>query len=123
MKGLMVPVTAAVAKGLPVSVLLGTDVPELGQLLHSNPMAVHSGGTEQSLVTTRAQSKMQIEGAEKEARGEEQSDIPMLGLSGGLGEWVEARGSGWRLGGVGGGLGEWVEARGSGWGLGGVGGG
>ena len=33
---------AAVSEKLPVSVLLGTDVLELGQQLHSNPLAVHT---------------------------------------------------------------------------------
>ena len=48
---------AAVSETLPVSVLLGTDIPELGQLLRSNPCTLHTRATEDALVVTRAQAK------------------------------------------------------------------
>ena len=50
-------VRAAVSETLPMSVLLGTDVPQLGQLLHSNPALIHSHGVEHALVTTRSQAR------------------------------------------------------------------
>ena len=41
-----------------MSVLLGTDVPELNCLLQSNPSSMHTRGVEEALVVmTRAQSK------------------------------------------------------------------
>ena len=43
-EGVGMEVRAAVSESLPVSVLLGTDVPELGWLLHSNPLVVHTKG-------------------------------------------------------------------------------
>ena len=52
---------AAVSEKLPVSVLLGTDMPELGQQLHSNPLAIHTSGIEYALVTTRAQAQRLVE--------------------------------------------------------------
>ena len=56
--GVNVSVKAAVADKLPASVLLGTDVPELGRLLRVNPMAIHSEVVEEALVVrTRAQTK------------------------------------------------------------------
>ena len=48
-------VTAAVSDTLPVSVLLGTDVPELGRLLGVDPRSTHSTTVEAALVMTRAQ--------------------------------------------------------------------
>ena len=41
-KGIQMQVKAAVSNTLPVSVLLGTDVPELGRLLRSNPGTVRT---------------------------------------------------------------------------------
>jgi predicted aspartyl protease len=41
-EGIQMRVKAAVSDSLPVSVLLGTDVPELGRLLRSNPRTVHT---------------------------------------------------------------------------------
>ena len=81
-EGLTVPVTAAIAKGLPVSVLLGTDVPQLGQLLHANPLAVHTGGMEHTLVTTRTQARQQVEETEERARREKQSGVHTTDLGG-----------------------------------------
>ena len=52
--GVAIQVEAAVSESLPVSVLLGTDVPELSQLLQSNPRAVHTEEVERVLVVTRA---------------------------------------------------------------------
>ena len=40
------------AEHLPVSVLLGVDVPVLGKLLHKNPSVMHTEGVEEALVVT-----------------------------------------------------------------------
>ena len=58
--GLELPVRVAVAEKLPVSALLGTDVPELGQLISQEPQPTGA------LVMTRAQTKAQ-EQAEMQA--------------------------------------------------------
>ena len=51
-------VKAAISGTLPVSVLLETDVPELGLLLRANPSTINTRGVEEFLiVTTRAQSR------------------------------------------------------------------
>ena len=42
--GVAVQVTAAVSDTLPVLVLLGTDVPELGRFLRVNPSSIHTPG-------------------------------------------------------------------------------
>ena len=36
---------------------IGTDVPQLGELLHGNPALIHSHGVEHALVTTKAQAR------------------------------------------------------------------
>ena len=64
-EGSKFPITSAVSTGLPVSVLLGTDVPQLGELLHSNPLTVHIEAMDHALVSNRAQRKQQ-EKEEKE---------------------------------------------------------
>ena len=43
---------AAVSDTLPVSVLLGTDVPELNRLLRANPSMVRTEGVKEVLVVT-----------------------------------------------------------------------
>ncbi len=69
-------VKAAVSETLPVSVLLGTDVPELGQLLRVNPSSVHSEGVEEALVvTTRAQQKRKESEERIQASKEERSGV------------------------------------------------
>uniref|UniRef100_A0A1X7VDJ8 Protein kinase domain-containing protein n=1 Tax=Amphimedon queenslandica TaxID=400682 RepID=A0A1X7VDJ8_AMPQE len=65
-------VTAAVADCLPVSVLLGVDVPDLGKLLHGEHGVMHSHGVEEALVVTtrsraRQEERDELERAEKEA--------------------------------------------------------
>ena len=56
--GVRVRVKAAVADRLPVSVLLGTDVPEMKQLLWKDSCTIHTEGVEEALVVrTRAQVK------------------------------------------------------------------
>ena len=54
-------IRAAISDSLPMSVLLGTDVPELGQLLHGNPASFHTEGTAYALVTTRAAARRREE--------------------------------------------------------------
>lgn len=49
-EGTKVLVQAAVSENLPVSVLLGTDVPELGEMLRVNPSLVQTEGMETVLV-------------------------------------------------------------------------
>ena len=61
-EGVVLPVSAAVAEKLPVSVLLGTDVPELGKLMNQPPQEQPD-----ALVVTRAQAK-----ANKQAEAEAQ---------------------------------------------------
>ena len=51
--GVAMTVRAAISEELPVAVLLGTDVPELGRLLSGNILARHTSNIEQALVTTR----------------------------------------------------------------------
>ena len=53
--GMAVEVEAAVSDDLPVSVLLGTDVTELGRLLQSNPSTVHSTGEDRTLEVMRTE--------------------------------------------------------------------
>ena len=65
LEALNLTVRAAVSKTLPMSVLLGTDVPQLGALLHGNPARIHSQGVEHALITTRAQARKQEEEEEK----------------------------------------------------------
>ena len=60
-EGLNLTVRATVSETLSMSVLLGTDVPQLSQLLHGNPALIHSHGVTTALVTTRAQVKIQEE--------------------------------------------------------------
>ena len=55
--GLSLPVTAAVAERLPVSVLLGTDVPELEKLIGQHPQP-----QSEALVVTRAQAGVRAQG-------------------------------------------------------------
>ena len=59
--GLNFNVRAAVSKPLPMSVLLGTDVPQLEQLLPGNPTRIYSQGVKQALVTTRSQTRKEEE--------------------------------------------------------------
>ena len=69
-EGVVLPATAAVAEKLPISVLLGTDVPELGKLLNQPPQEQPD-----ALVVTRAQAKAN-EQTEAEAQDkQEQSQV------------------------------------------------
>ena len=56
-EGLELTIRAAISDSLPMSVLLGTDVQELGQLLHGKPVSIHTEGTGRALVTTRAEAR------------------------------------------------------------------
>ena len=79
--GAKMKVKAAVSDTLPVSVLLGTDVPELGRLLRANPSTVRTEGVEEALVvTTRAQQKKkrwkrQSRPLKKRCRGQSQTHL------------------------------------------------
>ena len=46
-----------ISETLPVSVLLGTDVSQLGELLRTNPLTVHTTGAGKAMVVTRAQAR------------------------------------------------------------------
>ena len=70
--GVDVKTIAAVSNTLPVSVLLGTDVPELNCLLQSNPSSTHTRGVQEALVVmTRAQLKRRKMEEEAQAEKEE----------------------------------------------------
>lgn len=72
--GITLKVTAAVSETLPVSVLLGTDVPELGQWLSTDARAVHSTTMEEAMaVTTRAQARRKEEEASAISEAEKKS--------------------------------------------------
>ena len=68
--GLTLPVTAAVAERLPVSALLGTDVPELRKLInqHALPQA-------EALVMTRAQANAQTQAKVQAQQKQHQSQV------------------------------------------------
>lgn len=71
--GVGVEVVAAASQSLPVSVLLGTDVPQLRRLLQTNP---HSQKTDHhALVVTRAQAKRNAEGEDENRQKDEQSQV------------------------------------------------
>ena len=59
--GIPIEVEAAVSTTLPVSVLLGEDVPELQQLIGSKARSDYSGSEDVMIVVTRAQAKKQLE--------------------------------------------------------------
>ena len=71
--GLTLPVTVAVDERLPVSVLLGTDVPELGKLINQCvlPQA-------EALVMTRAQVKAQTQAEAQAQQKQHQSQVPVM---------------------------------------------
>ena len=84
-------VKAAVSDTLPLSVLLGTDIPQLGELLEHNSCTVHSVGIEEAfVVTTRSQAKRReeedsrlaqkeaIAGARPTPLGDDHSSVPRL---------------------------------------------
>ena len=56
-EGIPLHIKAAISDTLPVSVLLGTDVPELGQLLRTNPHTIHTVGADEALVVIRAKAR------------------------------------------------------------------
>lgn len=60
-------VEAAVSQSLPVSVLLGTDTTQLGQLLQTNPLALTSG-LEQALVKSRRDGRQRRKSSSKHKR-------------------------------------------------------
>ena len=71
--GLTLPVTVAVDERLPVSVLLGTDVPEFGKLINQCvlPQA-------EALVMTRAQVKAQTQAEAQAQQKQHQSQVPVM---------------------------------------------
>ena len=70
--GLTISVVAAVSKTLPVSVLLGTDVPDLERLLQWNPVPPHK---DRALVMTRAQARQNEMAAQETRIAEELSEV------------------------------------------------
>ena len=73
LEGLKMKVTAAVSDRLPVSVLLGTDTPELSMLLRFDLTTTHTTAVEEALVMTRAQLRAQEEEEKDTAAAEELS--------------------------------------------------
>ena len=73
LEGDRVQVVAAVAEHLPVSVLLGVDVPVLGKLLHKNPSVMHTEGVEEALVVTN-RSRARKEKEDKNLRMQKETD-------------------------------------------------
>ena len=69
--GVVVEATAAVSQTLPVSVLLGTDVPQLGQLLQPAPRPKQID--HQALVVTRGQARKIAEGRDENHQKDTQS--------------------------------------------------
>ena len=85
LEGVKLQVTAALSDTLPVSILLGTDVPELGArlggLLRANPHTVHSEGSDQALVVTRAQVRRHEEEVCLRQASEQASEVQMNSIS------------------------------------------
>ena len=73
--GVAVQVRAAVSDTLPVSVLLGTDIPELGRLLRENPSSLHTPGVGEALVVTRTQARVREKVEARQMREEELSEV------------------------------------------------
>ena len=73
--GVVIRVLAAVSDTLPVSVLLGTDVPELGLLLKQDPSGLHTTDVEEVLVVTRAQAKTQTREEQLRVHAEKMSGV------------------------------------------------
>ena len=78
-EGLQVKVQTAVCNKLPVTVLLGTDDPELSQIVQSNPRIVHTEGIEKVIVVTRAhKAKEEIEELQQLEKDEQSGVHPNL---------------------------------------------
>ena len=85
MEGRSLQVEAAVSDGLPVSMLLGTDVPELAELLEGElrdkKLAERSMSVEEAmLVTTRARDKQQAEEGKERQEKQIQSGVQAKAL-------------------------------------------
>lgn len=68
--GVVLHARAAVADQLPVTVIMGTEIPELGSLLHIDPTNPDEG-SEDALVTTRAKATVR---AQSEAEGQQKQE-------------------------------------------------
>lgn len=74
--GIPLQIEAAVSDTLPVSVLLGTDIPELDMLLWKQTLSqTREQEAEALIVTTRAQAKQQVEEAAVRALREAESGV------------------------------------------------
>ena len=82
LEGLKMKVTAAVSDRLPVSVLLGTDTPELSRLLRSDLATTHTTAVEEALVMTRAQQRVQEKEEKDTAAAEELSGAVLSPICG-----------------------------------------
>ena len=82
MEGIEMEVEAVVSDSLPVSVFLGTDTTQLGQLFRSNPRTVRSSGFEQALVTTRGQARREAEDEQEQQTRETLSGVRPHQLTG-----------------------------------------
>ena len=73
--GVAFVVRAALSETLPVSVLLGTDVPQLGRLLSINPLTVHTDDIGEAMVVTRAQAQESERVETEQQRRQEESSV------------------------------------------------
>ena len=74
-EGVGMEADAAVSESLPVAALLGTDAPQLGRLLHANPMVMHTEGMDHAIVTTCAQSQRETEEREQQWLHQQDSGV------------------------------------------------
>ena len=88
--GVPLTVEAAVSKTLPVSVLLGTDVPELVRFLRTDSKDSRNfGGCEALMMVTRAGAKKQEVEKEIQRQKEEESDVRPTSIASELAEEVQ----------------------------------
>ena len=72
-EGMQLRTKAAIAKELPVAALLGTDIPQLGELLQMNTQTRSTNTMNHAMVVTRAQAEREKEEAELQRQQTERS--------------------------------------------------
>ena len=91
-EGMQLRTKAAKAKGLPVVALLGTDIPQLGELLRMNTQTRSTNTMNHTMVATRAQAEREKEEAELQQQQTERNGVcprEVEGLDGGDGQAEE----------------------------------
>ena len=73
--GITLGVRAALSNTLPVLILLGIDVAQLGQLLSVNPLTVHQVGTGEAMIVTRARAREQQRTEMENQRRQDESGV------------------------------------------------